>query len=487
MYFRLMLFLLFVFPAFSYAQARIEPPEEKLGSYVVDSGAGLDTGCSYRGSGPLMINVPVPIVVNPEEIDGQGYLKDAQKLIGNKVIGRTARIFFPAYDVDDKAVLEEPYQPEVDLITFNGNTYGKNTQEGLNNTWIMQSIEVPITDIKFGNGNKNLLRIDIDTANVPYGEIWCTAVDWVGVEFDVAAPYVLAHGIASDATTWDAAHGPDVQDYLNDLGIRWTRFSAEPNGSTAGNARLLHDQLVPWLDELRSDRFHVIAHSKGGLDYQMMEYMYGDRDFKILSLSTLSTPHLGSVAADLNILERRKMDSYNAIAIESPDPGGWVNAYLNNVWLLTQSGIGPELPGLYDLETQRSANYVGLGMRGNIAHTYTIGANADLNGNGELECEEAEFMAFHPVRCLFENVWQTLRRHSNAGMVRVDTNVLGWTTLVIETVPTQGLQDNDAAVTVASANPYYGTPVRNDMANHTAVKNRRNVQALVERTIEIRE
>jgi hypothetical protein len=449
----------------------------------------------FRNRSPLLINVPLPVPVNPTEIDSQGFLINPQKLIDNKVIGKTARIFFPAYDVDDKAVLPEPYQPEVDIVTFNGKIYGKGLLEGLNNTWVMQSFEVPISDLKFGANN--LLRIDIDTANVPYGEFWCTAVDWVGVDFDVAAPYVLAHGIASDATSWDEAHGPDVQAYLNNLGVRWERFSALPHGSTVENARVLHDQLVPWLEDLRSDRFHVVAHSKGGLDYQMLQYVYGNRDYQILSLSTLSTPHLGSVAADLNLLERRKMDSYNAIAIASPDPDGWVNAYLNNVWSAVTFGQGPGLPGLYDLQTQRSAFELSFGTRGNIANTFTIGANADLNGNGlwdrdgmqGLDCSEGSFISNNPiVRCQLGNAWQTLRRHSSASMVRVDTALFGWwTTLVIATTPTLTLQDNDVVVTLGSANPSYGTNIRNDMANHTAVKNRTNVQALVERTIGIKE
>ena len=484
---RLIISALLIIPVISHAQSRIAPPEEKLGTYIIDHGSGLDTGCTFRGGGPLLIKVPVPAVVNPTEINEQGYLRNPQKLINNKVIGKTAKVFFPAYDVDDKAVVEPPDQPEIDLIKFNDNSYDKDKLEGLNGAWVMQSIEIPITDLKFGDNNHNILRIDIDTGNVSNGELWCTAVDWVGVEFDVAAPYVLAHGIAADATTWDAAHGPEVLAYLNELGVRWERFSAQPNGSTATNARLLHDLLVPWLEGLRSDRFHVIAHSKGGLDYQMMQFIYGDRDYKILSLSTMSTPHLGSVAADLNLLERDKMTNHNSIENISPDPDGWVNAYLNNVWEVVNIGEGPDLPGLFDLQTLNSAAQLNIGQRGNIASTFTIGASADLNRNGEWQCSEGEFMAPWPFSCQLGNAWQVLRRYSSASMVRVDEGWFGRTTLVIETAPTQGLQDNDAAVTVGSANPGYGTFVQNDMANHTAIKNRRNVQALVERTIELRE
>jgi hypothetical protein len=287
-----------------------------------------------------------------------------------------------------------------------------------------------------------------------------------------------------------------VQAYLNGLGVRWERFSALPHGSTGENARVLHGQLVPWLKNLRGDRFHVIAHSKGGLDYQMLQYMYGDRDYQILSLSTLSTPHLGSVAADLNLLQRQKMDSYSSIAIASPDPGDWVNAYLNDVAMTVSIGQGPGLPGLNDLQTSRSYIQVFSGMRGNIANTFTIGANADLNGNGVWDedrmygwdCSEGDFMSSIPlVRCQLGNAWQTLRRHSSAHMVRVDTGWFGYTTLIIETTPTPALQNNDVVVTIASANPDYGMHIRNDMANHTAVKSRINVQAIVERTIGIKE
>ena len=40
------------------------PPEENFGEYVVTSGPGFDTGCSFRSDGPLIIHLAVPSPVN---------------------------------------------------------------------------------------------------------------------------------------------------------------------------------------------------------------------------------------------------------------------------------------------------------------------------------------------------------------------------------------------------------------------------------------
>jgi hypothetical protein len=62
-----------------------QPPEEKLGTYVIDSGSGLDTGCTYRGGGPLSIKLKVPATMNPQELNSDGTLKDPSKLIPESV------------------------------------------------------------------------------------------------------------------------------------------------------------------------------------------------------------------------------------------------------------------------------------------------------------------------------------------------------------------------------------------------------------------
>jgi len=186
--------------------SQFEPPVETLGTYVLNSGPGLDTGCTFRSGGPLIVQIPVPAIVNPMEIGADGFLINPQKLIDNKVVSSEAIIGFPVFDIDSGANTGGQFAPEIDNVSFNG-TF-KKVLMGINNQWTDDAIIVPIGEIKFGADNE--LRVDIDQGNIGAGEFWCMAIDWVAIEFKVAAPFVLAHGIDAQANTWDESSAPGV-------------------------------------------------------------------------------------------------------------------------------------------------------------------------------------------------------------------------------------------------------------------------------------
>src|SRR5688500_18805530 len=48
------------------------PPEESDIRFVVDASPGLDTGCTFRGGGPLVFDIEITRYVGP--VDGQGKL-----------------------------------------------------------------------------------------------------------------------------------------------------------------------------------------------------------------------------------------------------------------------------------------------------------------------------------------------------------------------------------------------------------------------------
>ena len=458
------------------------PPQEKLGTYVINAGAGLDTGCTYRGGGPLVIRLTLPKVVNDTQLNSDGTLKDAAAMVRNRVLSAQATLRFPVFDIDDKAVTDGTFAPEVDLVTFNGRF--KKVLAGFNNTWTDDSIVVPIEELKFGQANE--LRIDIDTANAGRGEYWCMAVDWVAIEFEVAAPYVLAHGISSGADTWEGASAVGVLDTLDRRGVLYTRFSLgtgqSGNGSVAANARELNTEIDNWLRPLKADRVHVIAHSKGGLDTQHLQALAPA--FKLLSLSTLSTPHLGSVAADLSIIQKTDADDkINSGA----DPNGYALSYVDT-WTF---GGGPQLPGLRDLTTYRATTALASGLLGNIASTFTFGANADLNGDNELSNAEASGLFPAPTFTGHgaRRAWLVLRDFSAAPMALTTVPGRFWgtrTVLTYNTIVAPAPQPNDIVVTQTSANPGYGTSLGNVMANHSTVKSGANVGVIVDRTIPIR-
>ncbi|MGD9164818.1 MAG: hypothetical protein PVF13_08675, partial [Chromatiales bacterium] len=348
------------------------PPNEELGIYVINSGAGLDTGCTYRGGGPLLINLEVPATMNPNELNPDGTLKDVNKLVTNKVIGSTAKISLPIYDIDDKANTSG-FMPEIDRVSFNGD-YVK-TLSGFNNTWVNDSFTVDISKVKFNTTNE--IRVDIDTANAGSGEYWCMAVDWVSIEFDSSIPFVLAHGIAADASSWDATSSPGVLSTMDDNGVLYTRFTTGMYGSVGSNAIDLKNQILGFLDTVKSDQVHIIAHSKGGLDSQALAKL-SPPEFELLSLSTLSTPHRGSVAADLQLIQRNLATIY---VNQGQDPNGYAQQYVSRTvaGIASGFGAGPQPPGLNDLTTQAATAAINARIRGNVQNTFTIGADAGPN------------------------------------------------------------------------------------------------------------
>ncbi|MBV7296920.1 alpha/beta hydrolase [Enterovibrio sp. NIFS-20-8] len=464
-------------PALANTSSPFNPPEEELGVYVVNSGSGLDTGCTFRSGGPLIISLEVPAIVNPNAIGSDGYLKDAPALVSNGVLGAQAVMRFPVYDIDSGANVSG-IQPEVDKISFNG-TFKKNLS-GVNNQWTDDAIIIPIEEVKFGQTNE--IRIDIDTANT--SESWCMAVDWVSLEFDVSAPYVLAHGINADASSWDAGSAPGVLETLDNTGVLYTRFSVTANGRSAGNAAQLEQNIQAFLDSIKSKKVHVIAHSKGGLDTQ--ELKARAPSFEILSLSTLSTPHLGSVAADLSIIQKAEVDNR---VNQGNDPNGFAATYINS-WTF---GQGPQLPGLRDLTTGRASEAISLNLRGNIGKTFTIGANADANGNNDLESSESAGLFPGVAHYAAERAWRVMRDFSSAPILQTQTTpcffCLGGekTTLIYQTIVAATPQDNDIVVTTNSANPTsYGTSLGNSLHNHSTVKNAVNVDQFLQKTIPLR-
>ena len=71
----------------------------------------------------------------------------------------------------------------------------------------------------------------------------------------------------------------------------------DSNGSVEGNARQLEKRLNEVLKESGAEKVNIIAHSKGGLESRYLISTMGYAD-KIASLTTLSTPHHGSVTVD---------------------------------------------------------------------------------------------------------------------------------------------------------------------------------------------
>jgi len=226
-------------------ESPLHPPEPVAESsyefFTVDTGTGLDTGCTYRNGGPLKFSIKIDRFV--DVVNSDGFLTEHKTLIKNKVISSKAKLIMPAFDVDSSASPEPPIQPEIDKVFFNGEEL--KPFSGQNNTWIMNEFEIPIEKIKFPqqrgqDGKKptpaeNEIRVDIDTGN-PSEEAWCTAVDWAQLQFQVVAPILLVHGINFGPGAWK----PAVTNFLTTSGIPFDHnIQLTKNGAVAENGRQL--------------------------------------------------------------------------------------------------------------------------------------------------------------------------------------------------------------------------------------------------------
>jgi triacylglycerol lipase len=483
-------------PAYTQTSSPFPPPEEGLGVYVINSGPGLDTGCTFRSGGPLIIQLHVPATMNPAELDADGYLIDPQKLIDNSVIGADARFSFPVYDIDDKASTSG-FAPEINHVFLNGEFM--QVLSGQNNTWTPGDFTVPIDKVRFGATNE--IRVDIDTGNVGAGEYWCMAVDWVAVEFDAAVPYVLAHGISASRDTWLEATATGVLTTMDRSGVLYDRFSTtNPNGAVNANAQELKTQIGAFLEQTKSKKVHIIAHSKGGLDSQFLATI-SKPEFEILSLSTLSTPHRGSPVADLQLMQRQEIDEY---INSGQDPDGHAQAFVTRSvagWASREQGAGPQPPGLNDLTTQAATTALLQGVRGGntVPHVFTVAADAGPNcsrapTDAEIApmADEAPFGTGGYVRDTLRAAYQVICSIASATQLRVATQstwggLSSRTVLVYESVANTAPNPNDIVVGVQSAHPGWGTELAtNQSTNHTEVKNGANVQLFLDRTVPLR-
>lgn len=133
-------------------------------------------------------------------------------------------------------------------------------------------------------------------------------------------PIVLVHGLLGFdrlkvAGLTVANYFPGIVECLEAAGNRVLIPTLSPTGGVADRAR----QLKAFLDrESAREPVHLLAHSMGGLDARYMISKLGMAD-RVLTLTTLGTPHQGSAFADwgLERLERLVRPVFDFLSIPS--------------------------------------------------------------------------------------------------------------------------------------------------------------------------
>ncbi|HEV7764698.1 MAG TPA: choice-of-anchor X domain-containing protein [Thermoanaerobaculia bacterium] len=430
--------------------SEFEPEKEDDTLFVVDDGEGLDTGCTYRDGGPLVIHLPIRRYVGPVNADGT--LQNPDALVNAGVLSRTAHLRMPVYDVDTAGVPNEPSTPpEVDHISINGHPIGEFT--GVTDEWKLNDFSVDISRLKFprlgGPPADNVIEIDID--QLSSDTVWCTAVDWVELRFEAVAPVFFVHGLASAGSGWQA-------EFTNVFTANHIPNSKEinlpPFGSIVGNGRVLGRLLHAEADRFGARSCHIIAHSKGGLDTRAyLTDSYDEERLKVLSLHTLSTPHRGTPVADFGVLAGTSLFG-----------GSPIFKLLRDL-----------MPAFDDLTTWRVSRFNARHLSTGGAQIASFGADADLNNDSSISALEAD-----PYNRLFAAfTYQLIGQGERAIVVTVTPGDWGEFVFPSIDISLTPFVLNDTLVSELSAR--FGTYLGTQNANHSTIKSSDLAEVIVTR------
>lgn len=457
-----------------------DPPTVTDANFVVDTGAGLDSGCTFRSGGPLRITLSIDRVVG--DVSADGTLVDPQTLVNNGVVSKYATLSMPAFDVDYAAGVTPPDQPERDHILVNGKEIGPANSvaylTGADNVWKLNEFLIPIELLRFGRRNvggsptpgQNLIEIQIDVANAPnQNELWCTAIDWASLRFQALAPVIMVHGNNSSGKFFEDFNF--VQPF-KDQKIPFDNSIAMTTSTISAHGDLLANLIPAKAREFGARHVHIIAHSKGGLDTRDFLARTIPGNFGVLSLTTLSTPHHGSVGADyvLDAVNANSVfsDSFirTKLAQKLPPDAGTPNLRVSFVENFNLQN-GPLLPRQFTVDGEtNSIQYFSFSADANLDDSTSIFGNPTIQRNEINGTPEVNNLRGPLV------MEQVYRLMGEVASTRLETKtILGFTVYVVKETPTQTFQFNDFLVTINSARFNGFTEILSTKANHATIAN----------------
>ena len=454
----------------------IQPRTPTDSRFIVNEGAGLDTGCTYRSGGPLRITLPVERVVG--EVNGEGYLVDPVGLFSKGIISKGyATLRLPAFDIDVNGAQGRP--PELDSIYFNGEPIGQLT--GDNGIWKVNEFPITIDKLRFGkkgsNGSPsapgmNVIEIRIDELSAP-DENWCMAIDWAEVSFEAMYPVVMIHGNGQSGdffsdTGFIQPFEREMIPFDNSIGMSPSAASIDANSSQLA-------QLIPSRAAMFGVKhIHLVTHSKGGLDVRDFLVRKLPQNLGILSVSTLSAPHHGSVGADY-VLDAERINTIAGIANSDnagrvalakamPSNGGHPNLRTDFVRRTFNPGNVSNLPRSMTVDGEtKPVSYFSFAADANLDHSrdntgptiQTSNANGrdETEGSGPLGIP----MSFIPYgERAVQEVYRIMGRVASTSVVERTvtepvTNRIVTVPVLVENSYRGGFRLNDFLVTVDSA------------------------------------
>lgn len=252
-----------------------------------------------------------PGVLNP----ASGILTNPAAATFNGLVSKYAKLSLGVYDFDFYNT-GTSWEPFADAVYFNGEFVGTTTS--VRREHHLVELKVPIHLLRFArrvpgapvteeNAGVNEIKVVLNKKIFPVqdNEILCGgeirhAQIRPKLQFDAMDPVVLVHG-NNELTTFFDNNG--FYATLADRGIpihKGIQFTPRANSTQANSLQMFY-RLPSILPEFGARWAHLIAHSKGGLDsrdFLVRLRADEDREVGILSLTTLVSPHMGSVLAD---------------------------------------------------------------------------------------------------------------------------------------------------------------------------------------------
>ena len=448
-----------------------EPATPNDHTFVRNGGPNLDVSCATFEEGPLTIQIPVSRYAGETNLDGT--LKYASAAIRNGVVAPFATLTVAFRQEQFNTI--PPVYAQRDLVSFNGirvdHVNRKNSPylAGEPMVWRDNTFLIPIERVHFPRfagldgatptPENNSVTIDIDTLNADHdADNWCTKLDWVELEIRVASPIILVHGINSSGAFFDR-HGFTAalrnQGFIVDNSINLGSTGIDLNAVTLG------ERVPKIVASFGVDSVHLVAHSKGGLDtraYITDVQPTGEHPFTVLSLTTLATPHNGSVLAD--IIVGTHDEAAEGSSLEFPD-------FPALTGLL--AGMNPFVEGYKDLKPSSCASFNRrtLQLLPRATAYFAAAGDADLNGNSRIDNSPDEYAALRidcdPLAATYAN---PLRGGHFAARLAVDTlyQILRKTPGVTITTGTRVLEGASYRVAV-----FHATSGQVDFPNDTLV------------------
>ena len=177
--------------------------------------------------------------------------------------------------------------------------------------WSLQTLDVPVDRIRFpgvaGVGSTptrtNVIYVTPDQT----GAGSCVSVAWARLTIKAASPVILVHGDGSDGAFFvrqGLTAALSASGIPSDSSVNLAGGGSVP---VALNAATLQARLPTIVRSFGVNSVHLVTHSKGGLDARAWLSANAARNaaapspFRVLSLTTLGTPHRGSPLADLKL------------------------------------------------------------------------------------------------------------------------------------------------------------------------------------------